>query len=143
MKKILVLSMATTLIILLSANFVLASPDKSSTPTSLLTLAFSFKPVSLGYKHQLFDNVYAAGNLEYHSTNTDLEFRAGTEYLIPRKILIFRLYGGGGVQFSRNEGYQYPYIVLGTNFFGLFYEVIHPMKGNMEPRYRFGVNLKF
>jgi len=144
MKKTLALSVTVTLILLLSSNFALSSPHKNSTPTSFLTLSFSFKPISIGYKHQLFDHVYAAGNFEYRRSETDLEFRAGAEYLIPRKILFFRLYGGGGIQFSRNEGYQYPYLVLGTTFFGLFfYEFIHPLESMMEARSRFGLRLKF
>jgi len=73
----------------------------------------------------------------------DLEFQASAVYMFPVKILIFRLYTGGGYQFSRNEGYQYPYVTVGTNFLFLFSEVIYPMETATDPKYRFGLSFKF
>jgi len=87
--------------------------------------------------------VYATGNLDYRQSVDDLEFQAGAVYMFPVKILIFRLYTGGGYQFSRNEGYQYPYVTVGTNFLFLFSEVIYPMETATDPKYRFGLSFKF
>jgi|GEM_PF-1545199 len=97
---------------------------------------------AVGLKGRIVNNLYGAGNIEYHHTNRDLELRAGTVCLLPKEILFFHFYGGIGMQFSRNEGYQYPYLVLGTNFLFLFSEVIHPLEKEAEPRCRWGFNFK-
>ncbi len=143
MKKILIVSVLGASIILASSSGVFAKAHKSSTPKNYLTLSFFLRPTSLGYKHHLFDNLYATGNLDYISSTKDLEFQIGAAYFIPRKILFFRLYGGAGYQFSRNRGYQYPYISIGTQFFFLFSELIHPLRSGMDPQGRFGFFFKF
>jgi hypothetical protein len=81
--------------------------------------------------------------MDYVSSASDLEFQTGALYIIPKKILIFQFYGGAGLQFSRNTGYQYPYINLGTRFLFLFSEVIHPLRHGTQPRYRFGLSFSF
>ena len=143
MKKVLIISVLGAAIILASSSGAFAKTQKSSTPKNYLTLSFFLRPASLGYKHHLFDNLYATGNLDYRSSTKDLEFQVGAAYFIPRKILIFRLYGGGGYQFSRNKGYQYPYVSIGTQFFFFFSEIIHPLRGGMDPQGRFGFFFKF
>ncbi len=143
MKKTLFIGLMVALIIPLFAANGIARERRPCAPGHFLTFSFFINPVSIGYKHRLFDNLYAATNLHYRSSITDLELQTGAVYLIPRKILIFTLYGGGGIQFSRNEGYQYPYLTVGTNFLFLFTEIIHPLESGMEPKYRFGFSFKF
>lgn len=131
-------------IILFSSSGMLARPhDRRSRPKNYITFSWFLKPASLGLKLRLYSNVYATGNLDYRDSTNDLEFQTGAVYLIPRKIIIFRLYAGGGYQFSRNEGYQYPYLTVGTNFIFLFSEVIYPMESGLDPKYRFGLSFKF
>lgn len=108
-----------------------------------LNLTFPVNPVGIGYKHQIFKNVYATGNLDYYRSISDLEFRVGTEYLFPPKIVIFKFYSGCGVQFSRNNGYQYPYITVGTNFIFFYSEIVLPLKSGISPNYRIGFNFRF
>ena len=143
MKKALIIIVLGVSIILASSSEVFSKTHKSPAPKNYLTFSSFLRPTSLGYKHHLFDNLYATGNLDYRSSSKDLELQVGAAYFIPRKILIFRLYGGGGYQFSRNKGYQYPYVSIGTQFFFLFSEVIHPLRGGMEPQGRFGFFFKF
>lgn len=143
MKKMLVVIILIFLIILFNSSAVLAKTRRIQEPNDYLTFSFFVNPASIGYKHHLFNNVYATGNLDYRSSISDLEFQAGTAYLLPPKIFIFKLYGGGGFQFSRNEGYQYPYVTVGTNFLIFYSEIIHPMKSRLEPKYRFGFSIKF
>lgn len=144
MKKLFSISMLGVLIILISTSGLFARSNyRDPAPRNFITFSWFLKPASLGLKHRLFSNVYAAGNLDYRDSTNDLEFQAGAVYLIPRKIIIFRLYAGGGYQFSRNEGYQYPYVTVGTNFIFLFSEVIYPMESGMDPKYRFGLSFKF
>lgn len=143
MKKILLISLLVALIIPLLTATGFARGRRLSTPGHFLTFSFFINPVNIGYKHRLFDNLYATTSLDYRRSITDLELQAGAVYLIPRKIIIFTLYGGGGIQFSRNEGYQYPYLTVGTNFLFLFTEIIHPLENGMEPKYRFGFSFKF
>jgi len=143
MKKILLISHLTILIIFLLSASGYAEEKKYLAPNHFLTFSFFINPVNIGYKHRVSDNIYATANLDYRSSINDLEFQAGAVYLIPRKILIFTLYGGGGLQASRNEGFQYPYVTIGTNFLFLFTEIIHPLESGMEPDYRFGFSFKF
>ena len=143
MKKILLISLLILLFILLSMADLQARQRRCSPSDSYLTLSCFQKPMGVGLKQRLFDNVYLAGNLDYLSSVSDLEFQVGAIYVIPHKILIFRFYGGGGFQLSRNLGYQYPYVTLGTNFLFFFSEVIHPLNQGLEPKYRFGLSFKF
>lgn len=53
--------------------------------------------------------------------------------MVPKKIPFFQFYGGAGLQFSRNSGYQHPYFNLGTRFLILFSEVIYPLTGLENP----------
>ncbi|UCC38938.1 MAG: hypothetical protein JSV96_14160 [Candidatus Aminicenantes bacterium] len=143
MKKVLIISVLGACIILASSTGIFAKTVKSSSSKNYLTFSFFLRPASLGYKHYLFDNLYATGNLDYRSSTKDLEFQVGAAYFIPRKILIFRFYGGAGYQFSRNKGYQYPYVSIGTNFLFLFTEIIHPLRSDMDSKGRFGFCVKF
>lgn len=113
------------------------------TRKNYITFSWFLKPASLGLKVRLIDNFYAATNLDYERQTNDMEFQAGGVYLIPRKILIFNFYAGGGYQFSRNQGSQFPYLAVGTNFLFLYSEVVYPMKANLDPKYRFGLSFRF
>lgn len=141
-KKLLTIVMGT-LILLLSANGILAKPHRDYPSRNYLNFSWFLKPSSFGLKARLFSTVYATGNLDYRESVDDLEFQAGAVYMIPKKILIFRLYAGGGYQFSRNEGFQYPYVTVGTQFLFLFSEVTYPMETASNPKYRFGLSIKF
>ncbi len=113
------------------------------TPENFLTFSFFFHPLSVGYKHLTFSNVYLTTNLDYLRSESDLRLQAGAAYMIPRKIFIFRLYGGGGLEYSRNHGYMYPYIMIGTNFWILNWDIIHPLRSHESPEYRFGFSFSF
>lgn len=143
MSRKLSVSIVGVLIILLSASGIFAKPPGDYPRRNYLNISWFLKPASLGLKTRLFSHVYATGNLDYRESYNDLEFQAGAIYMFPAKILIFRLYAGGGYQFSRNEGYQYPYVTVGTNFLFLFSEVIYPMEAAKDTRYRFGLSFKF
>jgi hypothetical protein len=110
---------------------------------NFVTFSFFINPLSLGYKHRLAGNVFLTGNMEYVSSESDLLFQGGAVYMLPRKILFFRLYGGGGIEMSRNYGYMYPYVVAGTKFFFLYTEIIHPLQSHSTPSYRFGFSFTF
>jgi hypothetical protein len=131
------------LIISISPNEIFAESYSDSPSKNYLTFSWFFNPASLGTKLRIANNVYATGNIDYRKSNRDFEIQAGAVYLFPPKILIFRLYAGGGYQFSRNVGVQYPYISVGTNFLFLFSEVIYPMRSGLDPKYRAGFSFKF
>ena len=143
MKKIILIGMLVVPIFLLSSTALSAKDNWKPASKNYLTITCLINPAGLGIKHHIFDNVYAAGSLQYQSSVSDLEFQTGAVYLIPRKVIIFTFYGGAGLQFSRNEGYQYPYVAVGTNFLFFFSEIIHPLKSEMSPEYRFGLSFKF
>jgi len=112
-------------------------------PDNFVTFSFFIHPVSLGYQHRLSGNLFLTGNMDYVSSESDLLFQAGAAYMLPRKILFFRLYGGGGIEMSRNHGYRYPYVVAGTKFFFLYAEIVHPMQSHGTPSYRLGFSFTF
>jgi hypothetical protein len=113
------------------------------TTENYLTLSFFIRPVSVGYKHRMVPNIYLTTNLDYLRSESDLRLQGGAAYMIPRKIFIFRLYGGSGLEYSRNNGYLYPYVTIGTNFWILNWDVVHPLRSHESPTYRFGFNFAF
>ena len=112
-------------------------------PNNFVTFSFFINPASVGYQHRLSGNLFLTGNMDYVSSDSDLLFRAGAAYMLPRKILIFRPYGGGGIEMSRNHGYMYPYAMVGTKFLFLYAEVVHPLQSHSTPCYRFGFSFSF
>ena len=143
MRKLISISILMVLIISISPCEIFADSYSESPTKNYLTFSWFFNPASLGTKLRIAKNVYATGNIDYRKSTKDFELQAGAVYLFPPKILIFKLYAGGGYQFSRNEGVQYPYVSVGTNFFFLFTEVIYPMRSGLDPKYRVGFSFKF
>jgi len=146
MKRLLMISL---LVILVSAFCVTDSFTKCRrqqtyrSPDSIVTFSFFIHPIRVGYKHRLIGNVFLTGNVDYVSSESELLLQAGAAYILPRKILLFRLYGGGGLEVSRNYGTLYPYIVAGTKFLFFYAEIIHSLENNKSPGYRFGFSFSF
>lgn len=144
MKKCMKVSLLGMFILLLAVPGVFARGKKFRPAENYLNLSlFVFYPCSIGYKHLATNNIYLTGNLDYVSDESDLLFQAGAAYMIPRKFSIFRFYGGGGMEFSRNKGYLYPYVMAGTNFWVFFTEIVHPLRNNKSPGYRLGFSFSF
>lgn len=143
MKKIVISTTILILIFLSSTTAVSARQRDWEAPDNYLTFSCFINPACLGYKHHIGRNFYLSGDLDYINSETDLQLRTGALYHIPYKVLIFRFYGGSGVQFSRNQGYQYPYMCVGTNFLFLYTEMVYPLKEYMPTEYRLGFSFKF
>jgi hypothetical protein len=146
MKKYLTIGLMVLLVFSFSAMDTFAKHRRSRSyqaPDNFVTFSFFISPVSVGYKHRLSGNLFLTGNMDYVSSESDLLFQAGAAYMLPRKILFFRLYGGGGIEMSRNHGYLYPYVVAGTKFLFLYAEIIHPMQSHSTPNYRLGFSFSF
>ncbi len=143
MKRHAIIGSAAILLILCSSVPAEAHGRDRQTAPHYLTFSFVINPSSLGYKHHLGKNLYATGDVIYQEDHSDLLFRAGGAYYIPVKILFFRLYAAGGYQFSRNDGYQFPYAGVGTHFWIFFTEVIHPIQSRAAPEYRLGFSIRF
>lgn len=107
-----------------------------------LTISFFINPFHAGYKHMIKENIYAVGNIDYIRAESDLQFQFGAVYMLPKKIWFFRMYGGGGFQFSRNQEYQFPYLSLGSSVWIFFWEINHPLRARTSPDYRFGLVFK-
>jgi hypothetical protein len=146
MKKYLTIGLMGFLVFAFCATDTFADRRRSQpyqSPDNFVTFSFFINPVSLGYQHRLSGNLFLIGNMDYVSSESDLLFQAGAAYMLPRKILFFRLYGGGGIEMSRNHGYMYPYVMAGTKFFFLYAEIVHPMQSHSTPNYRFGFSFSF
>jgi hypothetical protein len=144
MKKYVALGFLGLALMALTSSDAFAKCRRGRTPERYVNLSFFFfQPLDVGYKQRVAPNVYLTGNMDYEPDEKDLRFQAGAAYMIPHKILFFRLYGGGGVEFSRNKGYMYPYVAVGTNFWILYTEIVHPLRAGREPTYRFGLSLAF
>ena len=141
MKKSLMIGLMGLLIFAFCATDTIAKHRRSQpyrSQDNIVTFSFFINPVSVGYKHRLTGNVFLTGNMDYVSSDSDLLFQAGVAYMLPRKILFFRPYGGGGIEMSRNHGYMYPYVSFGTKFLFLYAEIVHPLQNKSTPNYRFG-----
>jgi len=100
-------------------------------------------PSQIGYKQHLGKNMYATGDMIYQHDQNDLLFRLGGAYYIPVKVLFFRFYGSAGYQFARNNGNEYAYAAVGTHFWFLYTEILHPIQSRAAPEYRLGFQVKF
>lgn len=143
MKRYLMISSLALLIMGLCATDVFAGHKKFKTPEHYVTFSFFIHPCSIGYKHLVLRNLYLTGNLDYCSSDEELLLQTGAAYMIPRKIIIFRFFGGGGIEFSRNNGYMHPYVMVGTKLWIIHFDIVHPLRQNREPGYRFGFIFSF
>jgi hypothetical protein len=146
MNKILPIGFMVLLLITFCATDTFAKQGKSRSyqaPDNFVTFSFFINPVNVGYQHRLSGNLFLTGNMDYVSSESDLLFQAGAAYMLPRKILFFRPYGGGGIELSRNHGYMYPYVLVGTKFLFLYAEIVHPLQNKSSPNYRFGFSFSF
>jgi len=113
-------------------------------PDSIVTASLCiFNPWSVGFKQRAAGNIYITGTMDYLKSDRDLRFQLGTAYRIPCRILIFRPYGGGGLEFFRNHDRLHPYIAVGLEFWIFYSEVSHPLRRDMEPTTRFGFRFSF
>ena len=136
----------------LAADFL---KDAHILPESFLNLYWIDRSFSMGIKQSIFKPVYATANMEFAQADADLRFQLGAAYVLPKELVVLRIkeekiiyfnlyfYGGGGCQFSRNEGYQYPYLLLGTNYLFFFAESVYPLADRIEPQFRSGFSIKF
>jgi hypothetical protein len=143
MKKALIIVVIVILTILAAQLSLLGSSRYQQAPGTFVNIYKIEDSIAAGLKQQVGRNIYAAGNIEYRDSAGDLEFQGGAIYLLPHKVLFFRLYGGTGLQVSREEGLQYPFVVLGTDFLFFFSEVIHPLSSGMAPKFRGGFSFHF
>jgi hypothetical protein len=146
MRKFLTIGLLGLLVMAFCATNTFADQRRSrsvQSPDNFVTFSFFINPVSLGYQHRLSGNLFLVGNMDYVRSESDLLFQAGAAYMLPRKILFFRLYGGGGIEMSRNHGYMYPYVMAGTKFLFLYAEIVHPMQSHSTPNYRLGFSFSF
>jgi hypothetical protein len=143
MKKIMMISLLSLLLMGFCLDNGLASSKKNQPADNYLTFSFVINPVSVGYKRQVARNLFFTGNVDYEGSHGDLYFQGGASYMIPRKFWIFWFYGGGGWQFSRNSGYQFPYMALGTRVWILSWEVVYPLQRGEGQEYRFGFSIAF
>ena len=120
-----------------------AHGKKPDLPDHYLTFSFVIHPASVGYKHRVASSTYLTTNLDFVGGEHDLYFQVGASYMIPRKFWIFWFYGGTGLQFSRRQAYQYPYITLGTRFWILYSEVVYPIQRAGDTGFRFGFSVTF
>ena len=67
----------------------------------------------------------------------------GGVYFLNSPSSWFAFYGGGGVQLSNEHCYKYPYLIVGTDFLFLFYELVYPWTSEVTPQHRFGWSISF
>lgn len=158
MKKFILFSLLLSLLVFAGGLRVFAADfpkDAHILPESFLNLYWVDKSFSVGIKQSIFKPVYATANVEFYRPNTDVLLRLGAAYILPKELVFLRVkeekvisfnlyfYGGGGWQFSRNEGYQYPYLLIGANYLFLFAESVYPLAHETEPMFRSGFSFKF
>jgi hypothetical protein len=140
MKKYLALVCFLGALLNLSPVDLMADRDYSNLEDNYLSISV-FTPFGLGYKHNLSGNFFLVTDLGYEKK--DLRLRAGASYFFPFKVLIFRPYTGAGFQYSRNDGYQYPYLTIGIRFLIAYFEIVHPWEKDLKPDFRLGLSFSF
>lgn len=143
MKRYRRLVLFVLMIVFLGGQDMFAHGKKPELPDHFLTFSFVIHPASVGYKHRVASSTYLTTNLDYVGGKDDLHFQVGASYMIPRKFWIFWFYGGTGLQFSRNQAYQHPYLTLGTRFWILYSEVVYPIQRAGDADFRFGFSVTF
>lgn len=138
-----IMSLAGLLVVTICVEDAWAASRRNQPADNYVTFSFVINPISVGYKRQVARSFYFTGNVDYEGSQGDLYFQGGGAYMLPHKFWIFWLYGGGGWQFSRNHGYQFPYLTLGTRVWILSWEVIYPLERHEDPGYRFGFSIAF
>ncbi|HEY8391757.1 MAG TPA: hypothetical protein VIL83_03425 [Capillibacterium sp.] len=124
--------------------------DAQILPDSFLNIYWMDQSLCMGLKQQLFTPVYFTANLDYHRAESDLTFGLGLVYMLPKEELLFDsipvdlyFYGGAGWQFTRNQGQNNPYLLVGVNYLFLFAESVYPLASEVEPEFRSGFSIKF
>lgn len=124
-------------------------------PETFVNVYWVDRNLALGLKQDIWHRIYATGNIEFASAETDLLLQVGAVHVLPREVVFLRIngekvisfnlyfYGGGGLQFSRNEGYNYSYLLLGFNYLFLFSESVYPLSEVKGPQYRWGFSFRF
>ena len=143
MKKYAIIVFVALMAAFLTVPEIFAHGKKPDIPDHYLTFSFVINPASVGYKHRVADSTYLTTNLDYVDDRNDITFQVGAGYMIPSKFLFFWLYGGAGLQFSRNHAYEHPYITLGTRFWILYWEAVYPIQGREDTLFRFGFSVTF
>ncbi len=143
MEKYLTISLMGLLVLGFCATDVGAHTKKFEPPDNYMTFSFVINPLSLGYKHRMAQNTYFTGNMDYIGRDTELILQVGAAYMFPRKFLIFRFFGGGGIEYSRNNSSVYPYIMAGTKLWIFHFDIVHTLQRNSSPGYRLGFIYSF
>lgn len=119
-------------------------------PSSFLNIYWVDESFCMGLKQRLFTPVYATVNLDFNREATDLTLSLGLVYVLPKEEWLFRcipvnlyFYGGGGWQYTRNQGQHNSYLLLGVNYLFLFAESVYPLGYEVEPQFRSGFSIRF
>ncbi|MBN2207354.1 MAG: hypothetical protein JW742_08110 [Candidatus Aminicenantes bacterium] len=112
-------------------------------PANFLGFSSIIRPTSLEMMHRIDGGFYGLGGFRYDRDRTDLLMRAGAAYMLPRRILFFRLYGGGGLEYSRDRRTLKPLILAGTRFWIFYIDVSYPLERKGEPVSQAGFSLSF
>lgn len=118
-------------------------PLKKPAPKAFLHLYRYEKRWAPGLKFHIHDRLYLTGNIEYSYQERDLNLLMGGVYFLNSPSSWFAFYGGGGVQLSNEHCYKYPYLIVGTDFLFLFYELVYPWTSEVTPQHRFGWSISF
>ena len=143
MEKYLTISLMSLLVLVFCATDVTAHTKKFEPSDNYMTFSFFINPFSLGYKHRMAQNTYFTGNMDYIGRDTELRLQVGAAYMFPKKFLIFRYFGGGGIEYSRNNSSVYPYLMAGTKLWIFHFDIVHTLQRNSRPDYRLGFIYSF
>jgi len=143
MKKYLIIIFLWLLLVGIFAIDGMAHSKKTNNPDNYLSFSFFITPLSVGLKHQLSKSIFLTGNMDYIGHDQNLIFQGGLAYMIPRKIWIFRFYGGGGIEYSRNDYQTAPYVMVGTKLWIVHFDIVHLLWRGTTPAYRLGFMFSF
>ncbi|MDH4270943.1 MAG: hypothetical protein OEW18_03090 [Candidatus Aminicenantes bacterium] len=142
--KALIMTLILVLVLTVAPAWAHGRSGYAPLPSNYVNVSFAvWHPAGFGIQHRLATSVFLTGQLEYLKGDNDLLLQGGAAYMIPRKFWVFRLYGGGGLEFTRNESQVHPYASVGTKFWIFYTDVSHPLRSHADARYRFGFSFSF
>lgn len=104
--------------------------------------SLSLRDVSVGIGQRITQNAWFAINFDNLSGQDFLRVSVSAIYEVPKRFLIFRLYGGAGVHFEIESAIGGVHLALGSEFLWFFTEGEYDLLTN-EAHIRTGYRLRF
>ncbi len=128
-------------IMVLTGSFAQAEDSyQQSTNVGINFYGIGKSEAGIGGWYEAFDDIYITVNVDFQESDHTLSVSG--IYMVPRRFLFFKVYGGVGVNYQTNETKTDAHIVGGSEFLWFFSEYEYSLSSS-EVRSRSGIRLRF